>query len=80
MIIDAFAHGFHGGFLDELAESGGNWSKKIVTDLLYASRNKPSYLNIDLRLQHLDENGIGLQIVTPHNSLLCNLMSLSVKH
>lgn len=72
MIIDAHTHGFHGQHLDQLAEAGGEWSRRTLAMLLDLTQNKPQFVDIALRLEMLDRNGIDLQVVTPPHHLDCN--------
>ncbi len=65
MIIDAYTHGLHGGYLDQLATAGGDWAKQILARLLARVRNKPHLSDVGLRVEQLDRNGIDLQVVTP---------------
>jgi len=74
MIIDTHTHGFHGQHLDQLAEAGGEWSRRTLAMLLEWTRNKPQFVDIALRLEMLDRNGIDLQVVTPGHHLDSNLL------
>lgn len=71
MIIDAYAHGFHGDHLAELEKAGGDWSKEILTGLFTIAKRKPLF-DLRSRLDMLDRNGIDLQVVTPANHLDSN--------
>jgi len=65
MIIDAHAHGFHGGYFDQLAEIGGDWTKRLVTAERERAKLYPQYLDIALRVDWLNRYGIDLQVITP---------------
>ena len=72
MIIDAHTHGFHGKYLEQLATAGGDWAKQNLAMLLGQTRNKPHFIDVALRVEMLDRNGIDLQVVTPPHHLDCN--------
>ncbi len=74
MIIDAHTHGFHGKYLDELAAAGGDWAKQNIAEILAVTRNKPHFIDVALRVEMLDRNGIDLQVVTPRHQLDSNLL------
>ena len=65
MIIDAHAHGFHGGYLNQMEAAGGNWTKERIALARERARRKPTYLDVRGRLGQLDRNNIDLQVVTP---------------
>ena len=73
MIIDAYAHGFHGKYLDQLEAAGGDWSKKTLSKLLTVTRNKPALTDVALRMEMLERNGIDVQVVTPSHFIDSNL-------
>ena len=75
MIIDAHAHMAHGQYLDPLITAGADWAKKKITWLLEQTRTtgKP-YFDVAIRVEQLDRNGIGLQVVTPSHLLDSNLL------
>ena len=73
MIIDAHAHGFYGGDLDRLGTAGGDWTRNGMSYLDRMQKRKPHLLDVGLRLEILDRNGIDLQVVNPVNYLDCNL-------
>ena len=74
MIIDAHTHGFHGGYLDQLAAAGGDWAKQTLTRVLDLAQNKPYFTDVALRVELLDRNNIDLQVVTPECRLDSNLL------
>jgi len=73
MIIDAHTHGFHGGYFDQLIAVGGDWAKKRIAFELERARTRPHYLDVVRRVEQLDRNGIGLQVVTSGHRLDVNL-------
>ena len=73
MIIDAHTHAFHSKYLDQLATTGGEWSKKIVAGILDIARRQPNFIDVTLRVEQLNRHGIDLQVVTPGHRLDVNL-------
>ena len=67
MIIDSFSHALHGKYLDELAESGGAWTKKKVDAEKQRAVDLPLMTNMAVRLDVLDETGIDLQVIAATN-------------
>ncbi len=67
MIIDAYSHGLHGDYLDQLADAGGEWTKKVIAAERLRALDRPQMLNVQLRLEQLDRYGIDMQVVTPSN-------------
>lgn len=70
MIIDAHEHAVHGKYPELLYDAGGDWIKD-KTALLH--RCKPQIIDIPLRLQWLERNGIDFQVGTVHHTLDSNL-------
>jgi predicted TIM-barrel fold metal-dependent hydrolase len=64
MIIDAHTHGMHGKYLDQLADPGGDWAKRAIVSLQERAKERPQWIDVDLRVQLLDKYGIDLQVVT----------------
>jgi len=73
MIIDAHTHGFHGGYLDQLADIGGDWARKEITSTREMAKVRPQYLDVAFRVEQLNRYGIDLQVVTPGHTLDVNL-------
>jgi len=65
MIIDAHSHGFHGKYFDQLADIGGDWTRRLVAEERKRAKQSPPYLDVSLRLELLRKYGIDLQVVTP---------------
>ncbi|MFC2001131.1 amidohydrolase family protein [Chloroflexota bacterium] len=66
MIIDAHTHGIHAESLDKLADIGGSWAKKTLSEWFARMQNrKPHAIDAALRIEQLDRNDIDLQVVTP---------------
>ena len=63
MIIDAFSHAMHGGYLDRLAESGGEWTKRVIAMEIARARDRPNMLDMALRARQLEENGIDISLL-----------------
>ena len=74
MMIDAHSHGFHGPSLDQLRKAGGDWLEKTLDTLLTLTSDKPSFIDVDLRVEMLERNGIDLQVVTPGHMMDANLL------
>ncbi len=74
MIIDAHTHMFHGQYLDRLVAAGGNWANERIARILDAARTKPHLIDVGLRIEQLDRNGIDLQVVTPQHFVDSNLL------
>lgn len=64
MIIDAHTHGIHGKYLDQLADTGGDWAKRAIASQQERAKERPQWIDVDLRVQQLDKYGIDLQVVT----------------
>ena len=64
MIIDAYAHAYHGNYLSALERIGGDWIKQGILQIRNVAQSKPDYIDIALRLSHLDKYNIDLQVVT----------------
>ncbi|MBI2855175.1 MAG: amidohydrolase [Chloroflexi bacterium] len=73
MIIDAHAHGYHGGYLEQLEDAGGNWAKERVATLRERALLKPAYIHVGERMRQLARNNIDLQVVMPSHSMDSNL-------
>ncbi|MFC1893574.1 amidohydrolase family protein, partial [Chloroflexota bacterium] len=74
MIIDAHTHMFHSKYLKQIVEIGGDWAEKKVNRILDGAQRKPHFIDVALRLEMLDRNGIELQVVTPPLQLDSNLL------
>lgn len=75
MIIDIYSHGFHGGYIDDLSNAGGNWAKTTIDRLVARTKeDKPHIFNVTLRVEQLDRNGIDLQMVVPFHGMDSNLV------
>ncbi|MFC1872540.1 amidohydrolase family protein [Chloroflexota bacterium] len=75
MIIDAYTHGIHGGYLEEIVNTGGSWAKNNVDIFIARTKeNKPHAYDVKLRVDQLDRTGIDLQVVSPPPTSDSNLM------
>ena len=67
MIIDAHTHGIHGGYLDGIADVGGEWTRKVIARTKEMHKNCPQFFDVALRLEQLKKYGIDIQVVTPRH-------------
>jgi aminocarboxymuconate-semialdehyde decarboxylase len=67
LIIDAHSHGFHGRYLERIESAGGNWGKGLIAKIREMAIRKPVFLDIERRIEMLERNNIGFQVVTPGN-------------
>lgn len=74
MIIDAHTHGLHGGYLERLADIGGEWTKKLVAAEREHAKRRPQYLDVAFRIEQLNKYGFDLQVVTPGGRLDVHLL------
>jgi aminocarboxymuconate-semialdehyde decarboxylase len=74
MIIDAYSHGLHGKYLDQLGIAGSDWAREIIKHVENLARRKPAFVDVNLRLGLLDKYEIDLQVVTPYNGIDSNLL------
>ncbi|MFC2060225.1 amidohydrolase family protein [Chloroflexota bacterium] len=74
MIIDAHTHGFHGGYLEQMEDAGGQWVKERTAIARKRAIERPIYLDAGKRVEQLDRNNIDLQVVTPSCSMNPNLL------
>ena len=65
MIIDAHTHGIHGGYLEGIADVGGEWTRKLIVRTKEQHKDRPQYFDVALRLEQLKKYGIDMQVVTP---------------
>jgi aminocarboxymuconate-semialdehyde decarboxylase len=65
MIIDAHTHGIHGGYLDRIADIGGEWTRKLILHMKEQHKGCPQFFDVALRLEQLKRHGIDIQVVTP---------------
>ncbi|MFC1917082.1 amidohydrolase family protein [Chloroflexota bacterium] len=79
MIIDAHTHGMHGGYLDSISKAGGKWGEKKVEFALAQAKRKPSFTDVNVRLEQLDRTGIDYQAVTAQWTFDSNLLPGEVK-
>ncbi len=73
MIIDAYSHGYHGKYIDQLIRAGGDWAKKTLDRFMAMGQKIPHMIDIGQRVELLDRYGIDLQLVTITHTLDCNL-------
>ncbi len=69
MIIDAHTHMFHGQYLDQLVDAGGNWAKENIAWLKTRTQSKPHFTDIAKRLEELEQDGFAMMAVTPEVKL-----------
>ncbi len=74
MIIDAHTHMLNLSSLDRLADIGGPWAKERISKGRDLAKRKPHFVDVPLRLQHLEKYGIAMQVITPEHSFDCNLV------
>lgn len=74
MIIDAYTHMMNSQYFNQLANNGGQWARERVDEGLALAQRKPQFTDVALRLEHLDRNGIALQVITPHHGFDSNLL------
>lgn len=72
MIIDAHTHGIHGDYLEALEKAGGKWARDLTERARKRQRSKPSFMDPKVRVAHLDQNHIDMQVVTPSFWMDCN--------
>ena len=65
MIIDAHTHGVHGGYLEGIARSGGEWTRKLTVRIREQHKDRSQFFDVALRLEQLNKHGIDMQVVTP---------------
>ena len=65
MIIDAFAHGLHGGYFQELTDIGGEWVMKIIESEQKRASGRPQMQDVKLRLVQLEQNRIDREEIRP---------------
>ena len=69
MIIDIHSHGLNGKYLDPIITAGGSAAKKVIEGELERAKNRPQYLDVNLRIEQLDRYGFDMQVVTVGNHL-----------
>ncbi|MFC2060191.1 amidohydrolase family protein [Chloroflexota bacterium] len=74
MIIDAYTHGFHGGYLEQLEDAGGHWAKERTANARKRAIRRPVYLDVSQRLEQLTRNNIDMQVVAPSSHMNPNLL------
>ncbi len=54
MIIDGHTHGYHGKYLDRLADTGGDWAAKRIAVELQVAKERPQLFDVAYRVEQLD--------------------------
>ena len=63
-----------------LESMGGKWAKETSEKWgMGLAQRKPQFTDVTLRLEHLDRNGIALQVITPQHALDSNLLPGDLK-
>lgn len=65
MIIDAHTHGFHSKYLEKIEAIGGSWIEEKIAFMRKKAKRQPTFLDVAMRIDQIERNGIDLQVVTP---------------